>query len=188
MNGVYFSGGGGLFSTATDYAQFALMLVNGGELNGVRLLSPRLVELMGSVFTRTRCRDGRAARATASASASSTIPVARNTFLSGGQLRLERRLRDAFWVDRKEKLVAMVMTQTSNQEFLRDFENMVMQAVVGGGAPVRVGHELNDQPQSHVTRGCAWRPRIADGGDTSGSGPPTSSPGRAAIRRQPCLA
>ena len=50
MNGVYFSGGGGLVSTATDYAQFALMLANGGELNGVRLLSPRLVELMGSVF------------------------------------------------------------------------------------------------------------------------------------------
>ena len=31
MNGVYFSGGGGLPSTATDYAQFALMLANGGE-------------------------------------------------------------------------------------------------------------------------------------------------------------
>src|SRR5262245_35963673 len=39
-NGIYFSGGGGLFSTASDYAQFALMLANGGELNGKRLLSP----------------------------------------------------------------------------------------------------------------------------------------------------
>jgi hypothetical protein len=39
-------------------------------------------------------------------------------------------------VDRKENLVAVAMTQTSNQEFLRDFENMVMQAVVGG-APLR---------------------------------------------------
>ena len=48
MNGVYFSGGGGLVSTAPDYAQFALMLAGGGELNGVRILSPRLVELMGS--------------------------------------------------------------------------------------------------------------------------------------------
>lgn len=56
MNGVYFSGGGGLLSTAIDYAQFALILVNGGELNGVRLLSPRLVELMGSVFTRHAAR------------------------------------------------------------------------------------------------------------------------------------
>jgi len=32
MNGVYFSGGGGLVSTALDYAQFALMLANDGEL------------------------------------------------------------------------------------------------------------------------------------------------------------
>ena len=47
MKGVYFSGGGGLFSTAEDYAQFAMMLANGGELNGRRYLSPRLVELMG---------------------------------------------------------------------------------------------------------------------------------------------
>jgi hypothetical protein len=39
-----------------------------------------------------------------------------------------------FWVDRKEKLIAIAMTQTSNQEFLRDFESMVMQAVVGGSA------------------------------------------------------
>ena len=44
-----------------------------------------------------------------------------------------------FWVDRKEKLIAVAMTQTSNQEFLRDFENMVMQSVVGGGSPRGIG-------------------------------------------------
>src|SRR5438034_2964351 len=43
-----FSGGGGLWSTAEDYIQFAQMLVNGGELNGKRLLSPRTVDLMAS--------------------------------------------------------------------------------------------------------------------------------------------
>ena len=43
-----FSGGGGLWSTAEDYAQFAQMLVNGGELHGNRLLSPRTVDLMAS--------------------------------------------------------------------------------------------------------------------------------------------
>lgn len=42
------SGGGGLVSTATDYARFAQMLVNGGELNGVRILSPAAVEMMGT--------------------------------------------------------------------------------------------------------------------------------------------
>jgi CubicO group peptidase (beta-lactamase class C family) len=40
------SGGGGLYSTAGDYLRFAQMLANGGELNGVRLLAPRTVELM----------------------------------------------------------------------------------------------------------------------------------------------
>jgi CubicO group peptidase (beta-lactamase class C family) len=42
----YYSGGGGLVSTASDYARFAQMLLNGGELDGVRLLSPKSVELM----------------------------------------------------------------------------------------------------------------------------------------------
>jgi CubicO group peptidase (beta-lactamase class C family) len=40
------SGGGGLVSTATDYMRFCQMLLNGGQLGGVRLLSPRTVELM----------------------------------------------------------------------------------------------------------------------------------------------
>ena len=40
------SGGGGLFSTAMDYARFCEMLLEGGQFNGVRLLAPRTVEMM----------------------------------------------------------------------------------------------------------------------------------------------
>src|SRR5262245_45395277 len=40
------SGGGGLFSTASDYARFCEMLLQRGQLNGVRLLAPRTVEMM----------------------------------------------------------------------------------------------------------------------------------------------
>jgi CubicO group peptidase (beta-lactamase class C family) len=40
------SGGGGLVSTAGDYMRFCQMLLNGGQLDGVRLLSPLTVELM----------------------------------------------------------------------------------------------------------------------------------------------
>src|SRR5277367_4669884 len=40
------SGGGGLVSTAADYMRFCQMLLNGGQLDGVRLLSPLTVELM----------------------------------------------------------------------------------------------------------------------------------------------
>jgi len=42
------SGGGGLLSTAQDYLRFAQMLLNGGQLDGVRLLSPPTVKFMSS--------------------------------------------------------------------------------------------------------------------------------------------
>ena len=42
------SGGGGLMSTALDYARFLQCLRNKGELNGVRLLSPHMVDYMTS--------------------------------------------------------------------------------------------------------------------------------------------
>ncbi len=41
-----FAGGAGLLSTARDYGRFLQMLLNGGEIDGVRLLSPKTVELM----------------------------------------------------------------------------------------------------------------------------------------------
>jgi CubicO group peptidase (beta-lactamase class C family) len=43
---LFLYGGGGLLSTASDYMRFAQMLLNGGELEGERLLSPKSVELM----------------------------------------------------------------------------------------------------------------------------------------------
>ena len=45
---TFLGGGEGLLSTAPDYMRFALMLANGGELNGIRLLSRKTVELMAS--------------------------------------------------------------------------------------------------------------------------------------------
>ena len=44
----WFSGGGGMLSTAADYARFCQMLANGGELEGVRLLSPKTLAVMAS--------------------------------------------------------------------------------------------------------------------------------------------
>jgi len=46
--GSYFSGGAGLSSTAYDYAIFCQMLLNNGEYNGVRILSPHTIRLMTS--------------------------------------------------------------------------------------------------------------------------------------------
>jgi CubicO group peptidase (beta-lactamase class C family) len=142
MNGIYFSGGGGLFSTAEDYAQFAMMLANNGELNGKRYLSPRAVELMGSVFVpdtlpgRTRGESfGLSVRVV-------TDPIARNSFLTAGSFGWSGLFGTHFWVDRKEKLIAVTMAQTSNGEYLRDFENLVLQTVVSNG-PVSVSTGTN---------------------------------------------
>ncbi len=44
----FHSGGGGLVSTADDYMRFARMLLNGGELDGARLLGPKTIQLMAS--------------------------------------------------------------------------------------------------------------------------------------------
>lgn len=43
---TFVSGGGGLVSTAADYLRFCRMLLNGGELDGARILSPKTIELM----------------------------------------------------------------------------------------------------------------------------------------------
>ena len=43
---TFFSGGGGLVSTTMDYMRLCQMLLNGGELDGVRILAPRTVNLM----------------------------------------------------------------------------------------------------------------------------------------------
>jgi CubicO group peptidase (beta-lactamase class C family) len=130
MNGVYFSGGGGLFTTAGDYAQFAMMLANRGELNGERILSPRLVELMGSVFAPDTLPGRPEGESYGLSVRVVNDPVARNSFLSAGSFGWSGAFGTHFWVDPKENLIAIAMTQTSNREFLSDFENMVMQSVV----------------------------------------------------------
>jgi CubicO group peptidase (beta-lactamase class C family) len=53
------SGGGGLYSTASDYLRFAQMLLGAGELDGVRLLSPSTVRLMRSNHLPERLMTGK---------------------------------------------------------------------------------------------------------------------------------
>ncbi|MDB4883000.1 MAG: beta-lactamase, partial [Gemmatimonadetes bacterium] len=53
-----FSGGAGMLSTARDYARFLQMILNRGELDGVRILSPKMVDVMtsnqsGTLFSQT---------------------------------------------------------------------------------------------------------------------------------------
>jgi CubicO group peptidase (beta-lactamase class C family) len=46
VHSTYYSGGAGLVSTASDYVRFLQMFLNGGELEGARLLSPTTIEIM----------------------------------------------------------------------------------------------------------------------------------------------
>jgi len=136
MNGTYLSGGRGLFSKAEDYLQLAQMLLNGGRLNGKRLLSPRLVELMSSVFVSETLPGRTPGEGYGLSVRVVTDPLPRNMFLSKGSFGWSRAYNTHFWVDPKEKIVAIPMTQTDQefreqQEVRGDFENAVMQAVVG---------------------------------------------------------
>jgi CubicO group peptidase (beta-lactamase class C family) len=133
MNGVYFSGGGGLMSTAEDYLQFAQTLLNGGRLNGKILLSPRTVEMMGSVHASDTLPGRPRGEGYGLSMRVVNDPVARNTFLSQGSFGWSGAYGTHFWIDPKEKIVAVLMTQTSNNEIRGDFENAVMYALVGGG-------------------------------------------------------
>ncbi len=131
MNGIYFSGGGGLFSTAEDYLQFAQMLLDGGQLNGKRLLSPRGVELMRSVAAPDTLPGRPLGESYGLSVRVVNDPVARNSFLSKGSYGWSGLFGTHFWVDPQEKVVGILMTQTSAAGINPDFENAVMQAVVG---------------------------------------------------------
>jgi CubicO group peptidase (beta-lactamase class C family) len=126
----YFSGAGGLMSTAEDYVQFGQMLVNEGQLNGKRLLSPRTVELMASVHAPDTLPGRPPGRSFGLSVQVINNAVAANFRVSDGSYGWDGAFGTHFWVDPKEKLVGILMVQTSNQEIMRDFENAVMQAIV----------------------------------------------------------
>ena len=136
VNGAYFSGGGGLFSTAEDYLQFALMLMNGGQQDGKRLLSTRSVEMMSSVFAPDTLPGRQAGEGYGLSMRVVTDPAARNTFLSKGSFGWSGAYNTHFFIDPKEKIVGVFMTQSalleSRGQVRDDFETAVMQSIVGG--------------------------------------------------------
>jgi CubicO group peptidase (beta-lactamase class C family) len=129
---VYFSGAGGLSSTAEDYEQFAQMLLNGGQLNGKRLLSPKTVELMASVHAPDTLPGRAPGRSFGLSVQVVNNAVASNFRVSDGSYGWDGAFGTHFWVDPKEKVVGIMLIQTNNpnRELDRDFENAVMQAVV----------------------------------------------------------
>ncbi|HJR70575.1 MAG TPA: serine hydrolase domain-containing protein [Gammaproteobacteria bacterium] len=126
----YRGGGGGLMATAETYAQFAMMLANGGELHGVRILSPRSVEFMGSAFIPSTLPGRPAGEGFGLGVRVVTDAAARGTWLSEGSFGWSGVYGTHFWADPKEDLVGILLAQTANRTFSSDFENAVMQALL----------------------------------------------------------
>jgi CubicO group peptidase (beta-lactamase class C family) len=128
---TYFSGGGGLMSTATDYLQFGQMLLNGGELNGVRLLSPSTIDLMSSTHV-AEFGFGRISPGLGFGLSVQVVndPVAANQRVGAGSFGWDGAYGTHFWVDPTEEIVGVVMIQTPNFQVSRDVENALMQAIV----------------------------------------------------------
>lgn len=120
------SGGGGLVSTAADYLRFCQMLLNGGELDGVRILKSETVDLMryphhqyrengafGLGFhVVTRKNEGEAKR-------------------SSGAYSWSGAAATTFWIDPDKELVAILMTQLLNNRypFHGEFRSLTYQAL-----------------------------------------------------------
>ena len=128
---VYFSGGGGLASTAEDYRRFAQMLLNRGQLDGKRLLSARSVETMSAVHIRDTLPGRPPGEGWGLGVRVISDAAARNTWLSNGSFGWTGAQSTHFWVDPEEQLLAILMIQTPAVGIRPDFETLVMQAIVG---------------------------------------------------------
>ncbi len=106
---TFFSGGGGLFSTARDYARFAQMLENGGELDGARILKPETIGVMttnqiGKHFAFIVMKYGLGFGLVQTPGRGADKPVL-HRYLWGGLYSTH------FWIDPRNDVVAVLMTQ-----------------------------------------------------------------------------
>jgi CubicO group peptidase (beta-lactamase class C family) len=129
MDGTYYSGGGGLSSTAYDYSIFMQMLLNGGEYNGKRILSRSSIRMM----TSNQIGDidfgddkfGLGFGIVTEKGAAKT-PVSPGTFSWGGMFS------SSYWIDPKEKIIAQFFLQqfpNSHGDIHDKFKALVYQAI-----------------------------------------------------------
>lgn len=124
------SGGGGLITSIESYGRFAMMLANGGELDGVRLLAPGTVRLMGSRIIADTLPGRQPGEGYGLGVRVVTDPAARRTLLGLGSYGWSGAYGTHFWVDPSRKLTAILFVQTPGQTRTGDFETAVMQAVM----------------------------------------------------------
>jgi CubicO group peptidase (beta-lactamase class C family) len=128
--GIYFRASGGLYSTAEDYIPLGVMLANMGEFNGKHLLGRKTVEMMAAAHVLDTLPGRPAGEGYGLSVRVVTDHTRRGTMLSDGTYGWSGAQGTHFFVDPKEKLVGVLMVQTSIQEMQRDFEDLVAQSVI----------------------------------------------------------
>jgi CubicO group peptidase (beta-lactamase class C family) len=142
---TFLSGGGGLVSTAADYLRFAQMLGNGGELDGVRILGRKTVELM----TLNHLPDGGELRRFVLPGSFGEVgfdgvgfgltmavgmgPEASQNTGTAGEFMWGGAASTTFWVDPAEELVVIFMTQlmpSGTYNFRGQLKSLVYSAIV----------------------------------------------------------
>lgn len=134
---TYFSGGSGLTSTISDYVRYAQMLLNGGELDGVRLLSRKTIELM----TINQIGDLSYPGSAMGLNLSVLIDLAKPGFLLGksdavgsvGKFGMGGIFYTCWWADPKEELIGIMMSQIypwGHLDLSAKFEVLAYQAIV----------------------------------------------------------
>ncbi|HEY6331884.1 MAG TPA: serine hydrolase domain-containing protein [Blastocatellia bacterium] len=133
-NPALFMGGAGLSSTAMDYARFVEMLLNGGELDGVRILSPKTVELMRSDLLGDLPRAGVTLAQGYGFGLTFAVnrgPAKTASIVSKGEYNWGGAAGTVFWIDPVERMVGVFMMQTLlDLGKGREFERLAYQAIV----------------------------------------------------------
>ena len=138
------SGGGGMVATIDDYHRFAKMLLGRGELDGVRLLGRKTVEYMATnqlpgnrdlAAMGQRVHSEAPFEGTGFGLGFSVVldPAAANVIDSVGDFGWGGAASTYFWVDPREQLVVVFMTQlrpSSSYPIRRDLKIAVYQALV----------------------------------------------------------
>ena len=136
----YFGGTAGLFSTISDYWRFSQMLLNGGQLDGKRLLSPKTVSLMisnhignGIVYNRGPGYSFGLGFAILSDAGKSRDHLTPGSFTWGGAWGT------VFWVDPVEEMIGIMMTQITSYRHIsvrHDLGVTAMQSIIDSNAPL----------------------------------------------------
>jgi CubicO group peptidase (beta-lactamase class C family) len=134
MKPSFLSGAGGLVSTTSDYLRFAQMLLNRGQLDGVRILSPKSIELMSSdLLGDLPVFDGPLLRGYGFglSVAVNRGPAKTATIGSAGEYYWEGAAASLFFVDPSEDLLTVFMIQKREGiDISREYKRMVYQALV----------------------------------------------------------